>query len=674
MSEVENMVDAIEKLVDKKIANAMRGDSSTVPATYMGTDSEGKAWVVLAGADAATPVRRTSVEAARGDMVSVTVADGMAVIDANLTDKSAGVASVAKADAKAVVAQETAVEAIDYASQASAAASTAYSAAQTAQASADSAVADAARANEAATQAVSDAATAHEAADSAQESADKATYALSDVERVVGTVNWIAEHGRYELTEDTAVDGSKSYYTRSGSGTTADPYVYAVVAEPKASELSTYYELHIDESVQNFINSHVWLEQDGLYVGTQGSDYRARIDANSFDVLDELETVVASFGESVSIGRDGETHLTIGNESVLFRDSAGVPLIEMSNNSAGHSYHFEFTGDGTSRHFEILQAVSGTALASEAVFVDGVQVNAAIQSQDFPDQNSIFLSSAELSDVPRNGASIDVYVSVDAETSLIVGSRYWTGSARGTNTLGVGYHASADGNNSIAVGREVIASGAQSAAFGNGRASGKNSFIAGLGNHAEGIASVAFGYGTDADSDYQLVAGKHNVPDSNGDYVLIVGNGSSASSSNRSNAITVDWSGNVECQGTVNGVDLSEVGTVETAAAASVSVPTGANTDMRSISLGAGVWAVTGRAQFANNQTGRRAVKLSTTSQESGNVPSTLSILPVSGGYTQMSTTRVFSLQSASTVYLVGWQNSGGALACYGEIEATRIG
>ena len=47
----------------------------------------------------------------------------------------------------------------------------------------------------------------------------------------------------YELTADTEVDNAKTYYTRSGSGTPASPYVYAEVASPVKSNLGTYYEM-----------------------------------------------------------------------------------------------------------------------------------------------------------------------------------------------------------------------------------------------------------------------------------------------------------------------------------------------------------------------------------------------------------------------------------------------
>ena len=47
----------------------------------------------------------------------------------------------------------------------------------------------------------------------------------------------------YELTSDTEVDSNKTYYTRSGSGTSASPYVYTEVASPTKSNLGTYYEM-----------------------------------------------------------------------------------------------------------------------------------------------------------------------------------------------------------------------------------------------------------------------------------------------------------------------------------------------------------------------------------------------------------------------------------------------
>lgn len=89
MNANDKLAEAIGAVIDSKLSNAMRGGKSSTKATVTGVDSEGKTWVRVAGADRDTPVRRSAVEASVGDMVSVTIGNGMAVIDANLTDPAA---------------------------------------------------------------------------------------------------------------------------------------------------------------------------------------------------------------------------------------------------------------------------------------------------------------------------------------------------------------------------------------------------------------------------------------------------------------------------------------------------------------------------------------------------------------------------------------------------------
>ena len=60
---------------------------------------------------------------------------------------------------------------------------------------------------------------------------------------------------------------------------------------------------------------------------------------------------------------------------------------------------------------------------------------------------------------------------------------------------------------------------------------------------ASGLASQAFGIGAKATQDAQMVVGKCNVVDADGDYALIVGNG--ADNEHRSNAFAIDRNGNL---------------------------------------------------------------------------------------------------------------------------------
>ena len=90
--------------------------------------------------------------------------------------------------------------------------------------------------------------------------------------------------------------------------------------------------------------------------------------------------------------------------------------------------------------------------------------------------------------------------------------------------------------------------------FAEGRmitASGDSSHAEGQGTIASGGVSHAEGQGTIASSDHQHVQGVYNIEDGYGVYIHIVGNG--LNSNKRSNAHTLDWSGNAWFAGTVEG-------------------------------------------------------------------------------------------------------------------------
>ena len=84
-------------------------------------------------------------------------------------------------------------------------------------------------------------------------------------------------------------------------------------------------------------------------------------------------------------------------------------------------------------------------------------------------------------------------------------------------------------------------------------ASGKNAHTEGDFTFANGYASHAEGKETKASSNYQHVSGKYNIEDTSGTYAEIIGNGTANNA--RSNARTLDWSGNEVLAGslTING-------------------------------------------------------------------------------------------------------------------------
>lgn len=369
-----------------ELNDALSHDDREVRRTNHGVvtqiDDGGQIWVRLAGADEDTPIAQTTVSVDAGDSVTVRIQDGRAYIDGSTSNPSASSSGLANVDGKAMQALTDAATAAQAALEA---------------------VADAATARQAATEAVESAETAQDAAEAAQgsaddarEAADKAIFSLTDLENVVGTVNWIAEHGEYVLTEDTAIVEGKPYYTRSG---TSPDYIYTVVAEPVASELSTYYELHLDESVQNFLASHIWLDQYGLNIAVSNTN-AYRIHQGTVDgtktvgmyVIDAGGNIVADFTASgAQIGKTSDPHIQIDSDSFDIWDASNAHhLVEIGGTTKtyeGTAYHNSFINlNGTTksisaddRYFEIIS--QATANESSTLVLRAIDKTGTSQSR-----------------------------------------------------------------------------------------------------------------------------------------------------------------------------------------------------------------------------------------------------------------------------------------------------
>ena len=172
-------------------------------------------------------------------------------------------------------------------------------------------------------------------------------------------------------------------------------------------------------------------------------------------------------------------------------------------------------------------------------------------------------------------------------TNLVNGSA--TGSVKGLNASVTGDYAfafgeasTASGDCSHAEGEESTASGVSSHAEGlqtnasSGASHAEGAYTTASGNysHAEGYLSTASGtashaqnYGTVAQCKSQTVLGQFNIADTTGSattrgtYAVIVGNGTANNA--RSNALTVDWSGNTEQQGTATIKDMTSLEMME---------------------------------------------------------------------------------------------------------------
>jgi len=283
---------------------------------------------------------------------------------------------------------------------------------------------------------------------------------------------------------------------------------------------------------------------------------------------------------------------------------------------------------------------------------------------------------------------------------------------------------------SFAEGYNTTASGNYSHAEGSGTtASAYYCHAEGSGTTASGAISHAEGNGTTANHRTQHVFGEYNALDNStaavnerGNYVEIVGNGTSGS--RRSNARTLDWSGNEVLSGTIEAtgfgatlkqavidevnikgigdiddVNLSspaegdvlaydstsskwvnfDLGAFASASTASSNPITCANstyTECVNLTLNKGLYLFIGMLGFGSNMAGVRGINISSVSGDSGDAATRLTVNACQSGQTRFQTVNVMTVSSDnSTFYLNAWQNSGGNLdVVYSRLTAVKIG
>lgn len=264
------------------------------------------------------------------------------------------------------------------------------------------------------------------------------------------------------------------------------------------------------------------------------TDNYTKIDANGMEVyqnIDGASTKVASFGSSgAQIGQNGAAHISILPTGLKIGGESGVECFEIeSTNGAGESI-FET--------YSVLQ--EGDA---------SVSVDLTGETWWNPVSNSELVVSCILKSV-YTGEYMSEVVQMEfvygqsstATKQATVGGRVCT--FTGVYDGGGEFDCTVNANaifvfQSIGLYRPTSAF---SPAFGFGTRQ--------IGSaNAYGGYSSSFGVGLIPSGTMQTVVGKYNEEDTNSDYAFIVGKG--ASNSSRSNAMEVDWLGNIKAAGDI---------------------------------------------------------------------------------------------------------------------------
>ena len=127
--------------------------------------------------------------------------------------------------------------------------------------------------------------------------------------------------------------------------------------------------------------------------------------------------------------------------------------------------------------------------------------------------------------------------------------------AEGNSTTATGAYSHAEGGNTTASGSYTHAEGYYTTASGGfAHAEGRNTTASGNSSHAEGQNTIASHRSAHVCGEYNVADPAKGDEYQRGTYVIIVGNGTS--DSKRSNAHTLDWSGNAWFAGTVEGTGI----------------------------------------------------------------------------------------------------------------------
>lgn len=368
------------------------------------------AWVHIPGGVDETPVRMT-VNAEVGDSVQVRVSGGDAFLVGNGTapptnDKKANqaLANIKTVSDIADAAFMTLDEMRSAAEEAGTTLTQIYQDAVNAQESAEEAQESADRASESAGKANQSASLAQTSADAAQASADNAgEYAsralgnLSTVQSITETLNWITSHGTMMLTTDTQLDPSHVYFVADQNG----DYVvggqhYAVVTEPDVAGISTYYELSIDESLNNYVATHLAVDSEGLWIIPDAGGNKVLIATGSGGTYTTAGTyivgsdnmVLASFmADGVRVGKIQDPHIEFGSTSSNFYGNNQALVGKITSGEEGISTYTNsaFVGSSTITGRGVINSVPKTLYDAELWYnpETDISVNYNIDGTDY---------------------------------------------------------------------------------------------------------------------------------------------------------------------------------------------------------------------------------------------------------------------------------------------------
>ena len=250
--------------------------------------------------------------------------------------------------------------------------------------------------------------------------------------------------------------------------------------------------------------------------------------------------------------------------------SGGIINLNSGNSVSGenglHGLMAMGGGNTASGLFSVAMGSGNTASETNSVAMGAGNTASGIGSVSMGSGNNASSS---------NSVAMGAGNTASGENSVAMGG---SNTASGTYSFAFGYMSTATGNHSIAAGSNSESKGSHSLAIGNycfsygdysiaignecnaggitdGSIYGHNTVSIGEHNYTNGEYSVTIGKWLTTDFDNQTVIGRYNdySSDSVGSSAFVIGNGTDVNT--RSNAMTVDWNGNIFAAGNITGTN-----------------------------------------------------------------------------------------------------------------------
>lgn len=421
-----------------------------------------------------------------------------------------------------------------------------------------------------------------------------------------------------------------------GSNTAATTTQVNAAAQTASKYITAVDQNGIKVHAENGTNvNYSLINGEGLEVfqGTSASDTKS----------------VAKFGSTARIGKETGANTKLSNASIIMFDGQS-PILQMSSTGA------------TAQKIDIYKSRESTSTGSSGSFdVDFSDSSVAYVLYIY--HNNHIIRSIRVSSSTPTISSSTQSTSVRYDSNTTVSVRTTVGYTKYTESGSYSISISISGVSAenVRVSKMVVLKyyigEAPYLSFGS-RDESKN----------KGAYSATFGAQLSGQQEDQFVIGKYN--DNKTDTVLEIGNGTDNA---HSNALTVDWDGNVEAAGEVAGV-VHTYGAITGGTWSSKSIGTGSTwKELANFTIPEdGVWLLIAELIYASNATGHRTMTIATSSATSGVGIYTDRRQAVNSTETPL---RVVAVVQGNTKYYVNtYHGASTAISCQGRYTAFKIG